>query len=153
MPKKVYLAGPISGQNFVGATDWREECTRALREWGIEVLSPMRGKADLQSTAVIEGAYPDHPFAGQRAIITRDRFDVMAADVILMNMLPMGDRVSIGTFIELGWADANRTPVVMVRSPSCKSHHPMVDEAIGFDVQSLTEAVYTICTLLNVRDQ
>lgn len=110
----------------------------------------MRGKADLQSTEPIEGAYPDHPFAGERAIITRDRFDVMSCDVILMNLLPMGDRVSIGTFIELGWADANRKPVVMVRSPDCKSHHPMVDQLVGFDVQSLEDAIHTIAILLNV---
>ena len=148
--KTVYLAGPISGQQYVGATDWREACTERLTRLGLNVLSPMRGKADLQSSEPIEGAYPDHPFAGERAIITRDRFDVMSCDVLLMNLLPMGNRVSIGTFIELGWADANRKPVVMVRTPTCKSHHPMVDQLVGFDVQSLEDAIHTIAILLNV---
>ena len=148
--KTVYLAGPISGQQYQGATDWREFCTIQLRERGVNTLSPMRGKADLKSSKPIEGAYPDHPFAGERAIITRDRFDVMSCDVLLMNMLPMGDRVSIGTFIELGWADANRKPVVMVRTPTCKSHHHMVDQLVGFDVQSLEDAIATVAILLNV---
>lgn len=146
--KRVYLAGPISGQMYDQATDWREQCHQTLGQWDVEVLSPMRGKADLKSDVPIEGGYRDHPFAGERAIITRDRFDVTSADVILMNLLPMGDRISIGTFIELGWADACRTPVVMVRSSECKSHHPMVDQLIGFEVTTVDAALNTIKTLL-----
>lgn len=151
--KRVYLAGPISGQLYDQATDWRVECQEWLERRGAEVLSPMRGKADLKSARPIEGGYPDHPFAGERAIITRDRFDVTSSDVVLMNLLPMGNRISIGTFIELGWADACRTPVVMIRTPDCLSHHPMVDQLIGFEVQSLGAALQTVKTLLCLKDE
>jgi hypothetical protein len=32
----VYLAGPISGLNFEGATDWREHAKSYLKEFGIK---------------------------------------------------------------------------------------------------------------------
>lgn len=46
--KKVYLAGPISGQSYDGATSWREEAKEELSSWSdIIGYSPMRGKTYL----------------------------------------------------------------------------------------------------------
>jgi len=41
---KVYLAGPIKGLTYTGATDWRDEAKDALYDIGIAGYSPMRAK-------------------------------------------------------------------------------------------------------------
>jgi hypothetical protein len=46
--KTVYLAGPISGLNYDGATEWRIGFAGALAEVGIKGLSPMRAKEYLR---------------------------------------------------------------------------------------------------------
>ena len=43
----VYLAGPIMGNDYSGATDWRREAASKLESWGIRAVSPMRGKENL----------------------------------------------------------------------------------------------------------
>ena len=40
----VYLAGPITGLTYDGATDWRHAVAADLNSVGIKGLSPMRGK-------------------------------------------------------------------------------------------------------------
>ena len=52
-------------------------------------------------------------FNTQNAIIGRDRFDCCNSDLIFMNLLG-SKRVSIGTTVELAWADASRKPVPFV---------------------------------------
>ena len=39
-----------------------------------------------------------------KGIVTRDRWDVAKADVVLMNLVG-ATQVSIGTMVELGWAE------------------------------------------------
>lgn len=147
---RVYLAGPISGSLHCEATDWRDGVAIELARRGVETVSPMRGKDALKSVGVIEGSYEGgDPFAKQAGIIARDRNDVRTCDVILVNLLPMGTRVSIGSIIELGWADAFRIPIVLVRKPMCLSQHPMVNALVGFDVLSLTEGANCAATLVN----
>src|SRR5260221_181803 len=47
--KTVYLAGPITGLDYAGATDWRNEAKLQLALEGITGLSPMRGKEYLSA--------------------------------------------------------------------------------------------------------
>ncbi len=112
MPK-VYLAGPISGLSYEGATDWRDEARAALLLSGIDCFSPMRHKKSLAGERAIMHDYPQHVLSNQRAIMTRDRHDTFSADCVLMNLTGVPD-VTVGTMMELAWADARRTPVVCV---------------------------------------
>jgi nucleoside 2-deoxyribosyltransferase len=148
--KSVYLAGPISGLKFFGATDWREFCVRELAKNGIQGLSPMRGKDYLLSVGTINsGSYDDHALSTQKAIVTRDRLDTTTSDLVIMNLLG-AKKVSIGTMIELGWADANRVPVVLVMEKKKNAHeHCMVREMCGFQVETLEEALYISSVILN----
>lgn len=79
-----------------------------------------------------------------RGVITRDRFDTQRADIVLVNLIG-AQRISIGTMIELGWADSVRTPVVCAMEETGNPHeHMMVSELLGYRVPTLEEAV-TIC--------
>lgn len=112
--RTVYLAGPISGLSFKGCTDWRAEVAEALGEIYIRTLSPLRGKDYLASLPVLSGHGREYAHMGvlstPRAVMTRDRFDATRCDVLFVNLLG-AKQVSIGTVMEIAWADACRTPI------------------------------------------
>ena len=131
--KKIYLAGPIAGTSYnVSAVGWRKEVSDKLSGFypsnigpieipgnGIQLdcYSPMRGKGflrDLKKDEVL-GKLPfnQSPVSTTNGILGRDRNDCMKSDLIFMNMLGAKE-TSIGTTVELGWADAARVPVILV---------------------------------------
>lgn len=155
--KTVYLAGPITGCSFNGCTDWRNEVIERLARWGIHGLSPMRAKDYLRNETAIVGSYEDKVMSCQRGIMTRDRFDTMRCDVLLVNFLG-AKKVSIGTVMEIAWADSQRIPIICAiedthipalrDSPDNVHDHPMIREAIGFRVPTLGEAVHCAIKIL-----
>jgi hypothetical protein len=148
----VYLAGPISGLSFEGCTDWREYAKRELAKRNIKGWSPMRAKEYLASLATISGHGNEYahmgPFATARGVMTRDRFDCTRCDVTLVNFLD-AKTVSIGTVMEIAWSDLKRTPIVMAVDPANNLHdHMMINEAVGFKVPTLDEAINICCAIL-----
>ncbi|MEM3113223.1 MAG: nucleoside 2-deoxyribosyltransferase [Candidatus Pacearchaeota archaeon] len=140
--KKVYLAGPIKGKAYSQAIDWREYTKKKLYKYNIIGVSPMRGQNFLKNELVLKD-YKDHGnvLVTDKGITARDRFDVMTADVILVNLLGARE-VTIGTMIEFGWADAFRKPVVCVMEKDGNIHnHPMVREIAHFIVDNLDDAI------------
>lgn len=148
---KIYLAGPISGLRYDGAQDWRDYAARELYKVGLLGFSPLRAKNYLQSYGVIEQGYEGHPLSTDRGINSRDRFDVMSCDGVIFNFLGSGDRISVGTLIEMGWADAFRKPIVTVMEPDLqnKHDHPMLRECTNFRVKTLEEAVFIMDKIFN----
>ena len=147
--KTVYLSGPITGCTYEGCTDWRSYVQIALAQSNILAISPMRAKDYLQQ---LDGPISGHGreyshmgvFSTPAAVVTRDRFDTQRADMILMNLLG-ADRVSVGTMIELGWADAARVPVVGIIEPQHNIHdHMFVNQLIGFRVATLDEGLHVV---------
>lgn len=140
--KAVYLSGPITGLTFAGATDWRQYAIEELARSAIEGVSPMRAKDYLAKlNGPISGHGRDYIDMGvlstPQAVCARDRFDTMRVDVMLVNLLG-ADRVSIGTMVEFGWADAARVPIIGVIEPSGNVHdHMFVTQLIGFRVETL----------------
>lgn len=145
----VYLAGPISGCSYAGCTDWRDAAIKELAAAGIKGLSPMRAKQHLSHVqeftsdgnkyGMMYGA--SDAMSLNRGIMTRDRFDATRCDVLLVNLLG-APRVSIGTVMEIAWADLSRTPIVCAMEDEGNFHeHGMILEAIGFRVSTLNEAL------------
>lgn len=150
MSPTVYLAGPITGLNFDEAVDWRTHAQRVLAANGIRGVSPMRAKEYLRTAGPLaaEGYY-DRPLSNPKGITTRDRFDCTRADLVLVNFVG-AERVSIGTVMELGWADANRVPIVVAMEEGNVHQHGMVTEVAGFIVPTVLEAVeLTVAILKN----
>jgi nucleoside 2-deoxyribosyltransferase len=154
--KVVYLAGPITGLTFAGCTDWRNFAREQLAQAGIKGLSPMRGKEYLEAIArdtpftadgdryAIQG-----PLSTNRGIMTRDRYDALRCDVLLVNLLGAG-QVSIGTVMEIAWADSRRTPIVCAMEKEGNvHHHGMILEALGYRVPSLEEAIHICKAILS----
>ncbi len=142
----VYLAGPITGRSYQGCVDWRKAVAEQLWLSGIETLSPMRGKSDLEHEKDIADHYETLLSTG-KAITTRDRFDVGRADMVLAN-LDSADRVSIGTVMEIAWADLARVPVVVVMAEGNPHWHAMIREVAGWIAPTLDEAIRIVQLVL-----
>lgn len=144
MPK-VYLAGPIAGLNYAGATEWRDYVKQELNSVGIQALSPMRAKQYLKGVASFSTDGDVYKtlsvLSCNRGITTRDRFDCTTADVVVVNLLG-AERVSIGTVMEIAWADVCRIPLVLIMEPDANVHnHGMILECVGFHCHTLDEAL------------
>ena len=150
--KTVYLAGPITGCSYEGCVDWREYAIKELAAVGITGLSPMRAKDYLKSESIVGDSYEDTVLSSSRGIITRDRWDTTRSDIILANFLG-AEQVSIGTVMEIAWADLARVPIIMAIEPSELEatgpapsqgnvhEHSMLREAAGFRVETLEEGL------------
>ena len=149
---KVYLAGPITGLNFDEATDWRHNAQLYLKSHGIEAFSPLRGKQYLKNLKELSANAKDYEgfysvLSSSRGILTRDRWDASTCDLLLVNLLG-ADRPSIGTIMEIAYADAQRTPIVVAMEAKGNPHeHMMLTQAFDFRVPTLEEALY-ICTMI-----
>ena len=137
---RVYLSGPISGLTYKAGQDWREYAARILAP-RIACYSPLRAHRHLDGEGELRGAYPTHPLTTSMALTARARHDCQACDLLLVN-LAGATEVSIGTCIELGWADAFRKPIVLVMEPHGNVHdHPLVRGVCAFQVATLEEGL------------
>ncbi|HUC94748.1 MAG TPA: hypothetical protein VMR19_01960 [Candidatus Saccharimonadales bacterium] len=141
----LYCAGPITGVSFGESTDWREYVAKKL-PGHIQAVSPMRGKKYLEKEKNIRDSYEEIPLSSQKGITCRDRMDVMRCDAILVNFLG-ATKVSIGSVLEIAWADAWRKPIIIVMEKENIHSHAMIREMAGFITSSLDEAI-TIATAI-----
>lgn len=153
MSKTIYLAGPIGGLSFDGAQDWRDAITKKLARHGIKGLSPLRNQEYLRAAGILtkeatECAQFDCPLSSPFGLTTRDRNDVMTCDLVIANYLG-ADRMSLGTAMEVGWADAFRKPCITIMEPGGvnPNEHAMIS-ATTLRVHSIDEAVRVAASLL-----
>lgn len=147
MKPTVYLAGPITGTTYGECTDWREYA-RKLLETDIACFSPMRGKTYLLNETSVKDTYDQIVLSSQRGIFARDSFDCRRCDAILVN-LTGAVRVSIGTVMEIAWANAHNKVIVLVMEKEGNIHeHAMLREACPFRVETLDEGLSLIRTIL-----
>lgn len=152
---KVYLAGPITGLNYAGATDWRRGAEEFLAEWNIEGLSPMRGKKYLEAVGIIEAvsygdADAEWALSSASGFTSRDHGDCMNADIVLANF-EGATTVSIGTVLECAWAHAYRKQLIAVMEEGNPHWHAMIREIAGYVVPTLGHGLNIIPAILNAK--
>ncbi len=160
MKKLVYLCGPITGLTYEDSRfGWRRDMNDYLKDYDIECISPMRMKDHLshESDTMSAQGYGWSAMSSQKGITARDRFDTCRSDVVVANLLG-ATQVSIGSCIELGWADLSRNPIVLVMEDSGSVYgrmtknnlhdHAMVKEIASFIVPSVMDAAETVKALL-----
>lgn len=147
----VYLAGPIGGCSYGECTNWREYLTNLLKGWNIECISPMRGKSYLQSETEIDKVKYSTPLSCPKGVYTRDRFDALRCDLLIVNLLG-AKKPSLGSVMEIAWADSVGTPIIIVMEPEGNVHeHILIQEACGFRVATLEEGADLAVSILNLR--
>ena len=147
--KALFLAGPLTGISYGDALDWRKYVESRLPA-DVIAFSALRGKGYVTKERVLKDAYPEHLLSTPQGTITRDRYDVYRCDALFVNFLN-SDRVSIGTIMEIGWADARRIPIILVME-ACNVHdHAFVRQAAGFITANLDEAIATAVEVVGTR--
>ncbi len=144
---KVYLAGPISGHKYNDVTDWREYSKEYLKDNDILGYSPMREKYYLSEESNIADSYAEHTMSSIIGINVRDYNDTKTSDAILVNFSGSGDKISIGTVMEIAWARAFQIPVVIVMEENNSHHHAMLTFG-NIVVSTLEEGLQTIIQIL-----
>jgi hypothetical protein len=135
----VYLVGPITGTSFAECTDWRLDFAKSLEGTEIQCLDPMRGKLYLSHETSIADSYDKKVMSTSKAIFARDRFDCFRADLIVANFLD-AKKASVGSVMEIAWANSQGTPIVAIMEPGNPHDHAMLREACGWIVGSIKEA-------------
>ena len=138
----IYLAGPITGHSFEGATSWYDEVDRAFPSYLVPVR-PLRGKTWLHGMTSIESQYTNlHPLSTPDGIMTRDEYDVMRADALLVNLLTAPVVPSLGTIMEIAWGRAYHKPVIVAMTEDNVHYkHPMIRKSCSMILPTLAEAI------------
>jgi nucleoside 2-deoxyribosyltransferase len=167
---KVYLAGPISGQTFHGATNWREYAkeqlafthlydvdgsalthpqtgNKLIKPSNITAYSPMRAKGYLNAMAGMPEHHKGETVTPLSQILNRDHWDCQTADAILFNLLDV-KRVSIGTVMEVAWGYAYRKPCVLVTNDGNIHRHGLITQSVGWEAQDLDTGIQMIKNIL-----
>jgi nucleoside 2-deoxyribosyltransferase len=152
MSKTVYLAGPITGLDYKGCTDWRQSAKAELAAVGIEAFSPMRCKEYLDGLPTISGHGREYhnmgPLSTPKGVVTRDHYDVHRCDMLLVNLLG-AKQVSIGTMFEMAWAFQKKTPIVLAMDETGGLHdHMFVHQTCGYRLGTLDEALRIVRAIL-----
>ncbi len=125
----VYLAGLIS-TTHLESLSWRAKLIPQLEAAGFDVRNPLKGKQNLLSETKNGGMSTTS--ASCKSIVSRDFGDVIASNVILVNLNTWGSqRPMIGTFFELGLClHLNKAVVAILDNNSYLRQHPFIQEVI-----------------------
>ncbi len=147
----VYLAGPMTGMPVEQVIGWRQEARRKLSEAGFTVLDPSRGLMFLKPEETVKDAYEDETTENKHVVFERDKFDSTRADILVVNLLN-SKRISIGTMMEVAWANLSGRFVVVVMEKEGNPHmHAFVREAASIRFQNTEDAIdYVIQTFGSV---
>lgn len=147
---RVYMVGGIQGMTYGECVSWRVNVGKVLGTYGIEALSPMRGKAYLQREVSIKDSYEQHKMSTKAAIFARDKWDCLRADFILCNLLK-ATSVSIGSMFELSWGQDHGKYIIVVMEDEGNPHiHGFVQESASLIVPTLEEALRHLLVVANV---
>jgi hypothetical protein len=150
MPKKaLFLAGPLTGISYGDALDWRKYVESKLPA-DVIAFSALRGKRYVTTERLLKDAYPEHLLSTPQGTVTRDRYDVSRCDALFVNFLN-ADKVSIGTIMEMAWADAWRIPIILVMEEGNVHDHAFVRQIAGFLTGNLDEAIQTAVDVVTTR--
>lgn len=149
MKKSVYLCGPITGLTYEQATEERNRVAEIFEDHDIEAKTPMRGKIYILDDQELKAKGYEEVSRTDKAIVGRDRNDVRTSSVVLAD-LRGATRVSIGSMVEFGWADAYRVPIVTVMDQEGNPHdHGFVHQLSVYVVHDIHEAIELTLLLVN----
>jgi len=138
---KIYLAGPISGKGYDEVINSYKKKTNILEIAGYEVLCPMTGKTYLRNEIELRASgYTNFPVSTNHAIFERDKWMVSNCDIILADLSNSGDRISIGTMMELAWASMLGKHTIIILPKDNIHNHAFVLEAADIIFETEIEA-------------
>jgi hypothetical protein len=147
--KALFLAGPLTGVSYNDALAWRKYVESKLPA-DVIAFSALRGKGHVTNERVLKDTYPEHLLSTPQGTITRDRYDVSRCDALFVNFLN-SDKVSIGTIMEMAWADARRIPIILAMEAGNVHDHAFVRQVAGFVTDNLDKAIQTAVDVVTTK--
>ena len=145
---KIYTAGPISGLTYDEVSEYFNGTKSILESFGYTVLNPMSGKGELRTELKFKAhGYDGVPVATNNAIFGRDRWMVSQSDVIYANLMNCGDRISIGTCMELAWGFILGKHIVIAMQKDNIHQHAFVISSAHIIYETHEEAMNYLCKL------
>ncbi|HBD93671.1 MAG TPA: hypothetical protein DC057_05825 [Spirochaetia bacterium] len=128
---KIYLAGSISGLGYDEVVNSYKRKANILGISGYEILCPMTGKTYLRNEIEFKATgYKNFPVSTNHAIFERDKWMVQNCDIILADLSNSGERVSIGTMMELAWASLlGKHSIVILPKDNIHNHAFVLESA------------------------
>jgi len=141
MKMKIYTAGPISGQSYEQVMNRYKEQVKILSGIGYEVICPMTGKSYLRTELEFKAkGYEKYPLSTNHAIKERDRWMVGSADIVLVDFSSCNGIVSIGSCMELAWADELKKHSIVVMDKDNIHQHCFILECADIVFSTMIEA-------------
>jgi len=138
---KIYTAGPISGQSYNQVMKRYQGQVNRLEEIGYDVICPMTGKMYLRNELDFKAhGYDQHPVSTNHAIKERDRWMVGSVDVVLVDFTECNEIVSIGSCMELAWADELKKHTIVVMDKDNIHQHCFILECADIVFPSMADA-------------
>lgn len=135
---RVYLAGPIGPGGTETNGDWRLEATAVLKVNGLITVEPL----EMNNYSVMGVADQYVP----RILTDRDRRFATQSEFLLANFAGATAR-SLGTAVELAWADMSPTVSVTVMEEENPHRHPIIESISDYIVPDLMTACRVIVSL------
>lgn len=149
MKPKVYLSGPITGVPRLAALGWRKRAAYLLHPH-VTVLDPFRGRESAHAPEIDSAGCPLLPYiATDKALFDRDYHDVLAADVLLINMLS-ATQVSQGTNWEMAWAYHLNKPMVACITLPNPHDHLFFWQGVSYTAPDLETGCRIVRNILNI---
>lgn len=147
---KIYLAGPISGKSYDEVVTLYKEKIEIFTKMGYEILCPMTGKSYLRNELEFkEHGYNNFPVSTNHAIFERDKWMVQNSDIILADLSNCGERISIGTMMELAWASFLGKHTIIILPKENIHRHAFVLESGDIIFETLEESIEYLKLLNN----
>jgi nucleoside 2-deoxyribosyltransferase len=135
------LAGSISGLSYDEVINSYKSKADTLGIAGYEILCPMTGKTYLRNEVEFRASgYENFPVSTNHAIFERDKWMVSQCDIILADLSRSGERVSIGTMMELAWASLLSKHSIVIMPKENIHRHAFVLEAADIVFETEFEA-------------
>ena len=112
------------------------------------VLIPMYGKGYLKDEKKLKAGGYQQPLSTNHAIFNRDKWMVKQSDIVFANFLG-AKQVSIGSMMELAWANDNDKHIVVVMEKDNPHQHAFVLESATIIYDNIIDAIeYLKCLSL-----
>lgn len=151
MKLRVYLAGSITGLSYDEVVNYFLGAKQVLEMMGYEVFHPMTAKGYLRNEIEFKAkSYGTHsPISSNHGIVERDRWMVENSDILLINLLNSGDRVSIGSMFELAWGHQLGKHTIVMMPDDNIHQHAFVLEGADVVLTTLEDALEYLGKLIN----
>ena len=167
MTRYVYLAGPMTGIPNDKARDWRQAIIEGFDAFkrdaslrtgdagvlDVTFLDPLRGLVATHGhdrTIYDKGEFPATAEYGRQ----RDMMDIRRCDLVIVGGLDTGNRVSIGTMMEMGMCMAWGKPMILqaVGLTHTLHGHPWVMQGTQFRTHNPEDTVKLLHYLMMERN-